>query len=71
MRTPEQKTGAVEYYAKYGRKATATICELGYPSRALLVSWHREWLGNGHRFRVRPAGRYSAGQRRASVSLSP
>ena len=34
MYTVEEKTRAVELYVKYGKRAAATIRELGYPSRA-------------------------------------
>ena len=49
MHSLGQRRRAVELYIKYGLKATATIRELGYPSRAQLVSWHREWQENGGR----------------------
>ena len=42
MYSPEQRKRAVGLYIRYGLKATATIRELGYPSRAQLVSWHRD-----------------------------
>lgn len=42
MYSLEQRKRAVGLYIRYGLKATATIRELGYPSRAQLVSWHRD-----------------------------
>jgi putative transposase len=45
--TLEQRTRAVELYIKHGLKATATIRELGYPSRVQPAAWHREWLETG------------------------
>lgn len=47
MYTLEQRTRAVELYIKHGLKATATIRELGYPSRVQLAAWHKEWLETG------------------------
>lgn len=68
MYSLEQRTRAVELYIKYGFKATATIRELGYPSRAQLVGWYREWQDNGGALRGRNLERYSEGQRRAAVN---
>ena len=42
MYTVEEKTRAVELYVKYGKRAAATIRELGYPSRAQLKAWYKE-----------------------------
>lgn len=67
MYSLEQRTRAVELYIKYGLKATATIRELGYPSRAQLVSWHREWRGNGGRLGNRSLEHYTEEQKRAAV----
>jgi putative transposase len=63
----EQRKRAVELYIKYGLKATATIRELGYPSRAQLVSWHREWQENGGRLTDRSLEHYTLEQKRAAV----
>jgi transposase InsO family protein/transposase-like protein len=63
----EQRKRAVELYIKYGLKATATIRELGYPSRAQLVSWHREWQENGGRLTDRSLEQYTLEQKRAAV----
>lgn len=43
----EQRTRAVEPCIKHGLKATATIRELGHPSRVQLAAWHKEWLETG------------------------
>ena len=59
MYSLEQRKRAVELYIKYGLKATATIRELGYPSRAQLVSWHREWQENGGRLTDRSLEHYT------------
>jgi putative transposase len=65
--TLEEKDVAVRLYVKYGLKATATIRELGYPSRTMLVRWYREWLGGGRRFVERPRGLYTPDQKRTAV----
>lgn len=67
MYSLEQRKRAVELYIKYGLKATATIRELGYPSRAQLVSWHREWQENGGRLTDRSLEHYTLEQKRAAV----
>lgn len=67
MYSLEQRKRAVELYIKYGLKATATIRELGYPSRAQLVSWHREWQENGGRLTDRSLEQYTLEQKRAAV----
>ena len=38
MYTLEQRERAVELYVRYGRKATATMRELGYPAAAARVA---------------------------------
>jgi len=67
MYTLEERTRAVQLYVKYGKKAAATIRELGYPSRAQLVAWYKEWEENGGCLPERSAGRYTSEQRRAAV----
>ena len=67
MYSPEQRKRAVEPCIKYGLKATAAIRELGYPSRAQLVSWHREWQENGGRLTDRSLGQCTLEQKRAAV----
>ena len=67
MYSLEQRRRAVGPYIRYGLKATATIRELGYPSRAQLVSWHREWQENGGRLADRSLGRCTMEQKRAAV----
>ena len=66
-----QRRRAVELYIKYGLKATATIRELGYPSRAQLVSWHREWQENGGRLTDLSLEQYVPEQKRAAVRHCP
>ncbi|SET31160.1 hypothetical protein SAMN05216348_1159 [Olsenella sp. KH3B4] len=67
MHSLEQRERAVELYIKYGLKATATIRELGYPSRTQLVSWHREWRENGGRLTDRSLEQCTPKQKRTAV----
>lgn len=67
MYSLEQRKRAVEPCIKYGLKATAAIREPGYPSRAQLVSWHREWQENGGRLADRSLGQCTLEQKRAAV----
>lgn len=69
MYTLEQRKRAVELYIRYGLKATATMRELGYPSRVQPAAWHREWLETGGSLheRSRASEAYSAEQKRAAV----
>lgn len=70
MYTLEQRKRAVELYIRYGLKATATMRELGYPSRVQPEAWHREWLETGGSLheRSRASEAYSAEQKRAAVN---
>lgn len=67
MYSLEQRKRAVEPCIEYGLKATATIRELGYPSRAQLAGWHREWQENGGRLTDRSLEHYTLEQKRAAV----
>ena len=67
MYSLEQRKRAVELYIKYGLRATAAIRELGYPSRAQPVSWHRERQENGGRLTDRGLEQYTPEQKRAAV----
>ena len=67
MYTLEQRKRAVGLYIRYGLKATATIRELGYPRRAQLAGWHREWQENGGRLTDRSLEHYTPEQKRAAV----
>ena len=68
MYTLEQRERAVELYVRYGRKATATMRELGYPkSRQQLRAWHREWEERGGALEGRSMQRYTDAQKRAAV----
>lgn len=71
MYSLEQRTRAVELYIKYGLKATATIRELGYPSRTQLAGRHREWQENGGRLTDRSLEQYTPEQKRAAVRYHP
>lgn len=62
-----QRIKAVELYIKYGLRATATIRELGYPSRVQLKAWHNEYLSEGGTLPGRSLGRYTQEQKQAAV----
>ena len=42
MYSYEDRTRAVKLYIKLGKRAAATIPQLGYPTKNSLKSWHRE-----------------------------
>ena len=63
----EDKTRAVELYVEYGKKAAPVIRELGYPCRATLVAWYREWERGGGSLTERSLERYREEQKRAAV----
>lgn len=68
MYTLEQRERAVELYVRYGRKATATMRELGYPkSRQQLRARHREWEERGGALEGRSTQRHADAQERAAV----
>ena len=71
MYSLERRKRAVELYIKYGLKATATIRELGYPSRAQLTGWHREWQENGGRLTDHSLEQHASEQKRAAVRHCP
>ena len=69
MYSYEDRVRTVRLYIKYGRSASATIRELGYPSRKNLARWYRAFieagdLPAGYR-RSRP--RYSAERKQIAV----
>lgn len=39
----EDRIRAVELYIKLGRRVSATIRQLGYPTKNALKGWHREY----------------------------
>ena len=43
MYSYEERMRAVELYIKLGKRARATICQLGYPSKNALKGWCREY----------------------------
>lgn len=43
MYSYDERLRAVELYIRLGRRARATICELGYPTAKALRGWHREY----------------------------
>lgn len=71
MYYPEQRERAVEPCIRHGLKATATIRELGYPSRAQLASRHREWQENGGRLTDRSLEQCTPEQKRAAARHYP
>lgn len=71
MYSPERRKRAVELCVGYGLKPTAAIRELGYPSRAQLVSWHREWQESGGRLTDLSLEQYVPEQKRAAARHYP
>ena len=67
MYSLEQRKRAVEPCIGYGLKATAAMREPGYPGRAQLASWHREWQESGGRLADRSLGQCTLEQKRAAV----
>ena len=43
MYSYDDRTRAVELYIKLGKRAAATVRQLGYPTKNALKSWHREF----------------------------
>lgn len=69
MYSYQDRMTAVELYIKLGRRITATIRQLGYPTKNALRSWYREYqrhndLTAGY---VRSKPKYSVEQRRLTV----
>ncbi len=54
MFSTEQRTRAIETFIKYDHCYADTIAELGYPTRATLRSWWKEYEATGEV----PAGVY-------------
>ena len=71
MYSLERRKRAVEPCIEYGLKVTATIREPGYPSRAQLAGWHREWQENGGRLTDRSLEQHAPEQKRAAVRHCP
>lgn len=69
MYSYEDRMRAVQLFIKLGKRANATIRQLGYPTKNALKHWHREFargndLSAGY---VRTKQRYSDEQRRIAV----
>ena len=47
MYSKEERQKAVDLYIKYGKRASATIRELGYPDRKTLAYWYKEYEEQG------------------------
>lgn len=43
MYSYDERLRAVELYIRLGKRARATICELGYSTAKALRSWYREY----------------------------
>ncbi|SFB65008.1 hypothetical protein SAMN03159496_06633, partial [Rhizobium sp. NFR07] len=69
MYSYEDRMRAVKLYIKLGKRANATIRQLGYPTKNALKHWYRELAsGNDLSARyVRTKQRYSDEQRRIAV----
>ena len=68
MYSREEKIRAVELFVKYDLSPASVIRELGYPCRATLYAWHKEYLANGCDMpSVNNYLRYTEEQRRAAV----
>lgn len=65
----EERIRAVKLYIKHGKRLSATIRQLGYPTKNTLIGWYREFerdrdLQVGY---VRSSGKYSAQQMKVAV----
>ncbi|MGF6476535.1 transposase-like protein [Pantoea dispersa] len=68
MFTEADRIRAIELYFKYGRKITAVIRELGYPTERNLRRWVRAWETCGGDISCLPRKeRYSDAQKHAAV----
>lgn len=43
MYSYEDRLRAVRLYIRLGKRAALTICQLGYPTKNALKSWHRQY----------------------------
>ena len=69
MYSYEARIRAVKLYIKLGKRTGATIRQLGYPTKNVLKSWHREYEqgGNLRVGHVRSRSKYSAEQKKVAV----
>ncbi len=68
MFTEADRIRAIELYFKYGRKITAVIREVGYPTERNLRRWVRAWEASGGDISCLPRKeRYSDAQKHAAV----
>jgi len=68
MHSYEDRIRAVELYYQYGKKASAVVRELGYPSTKQLGRWVRTYEETGDLPRdLKPRERYSRAQKMAAV----
>lgn len=70
MYSYEDRIKAVQLYEQYGKRASAVIRELGYPTRHVLVKWYREYVNKGELNRkVSHRRKYTAEQRAKAVEF--
>lgn len=67
MYTNDEKARAVELCIEFGKKAAAAIRELGYPGRAQLRAWDKEWEEDGGSLPEHSMERYGIEQKRTAV----
>ena len=69
MYSYEDRIRAVQLYIKLGKRTSATIRQLGYPTINALKSWHREYElgGDFPAGYVRKRSKYSAEQKKVAV----
>lgn len=68
MHSYEDRIRAVELYYRYGKKTSAVVRELGYPSTKQLSRWVRIYEQKGDLPRdLKPRERYSRAQKIAAV----
>ena len=49
MYSYEERIRAVKLYIKFGNRLGATIRQLGYPTKYLLIDWYREYERDRYR----------------------
>lgn len=69
MYSYEDRLKAVKLYIKYDFSVAATIRELGYPNRKMLVRWYKEYkeIGDLHKQYIKRP-KYTSEQRKAAVN---
>lgn len=69
MYSYEERLRAVNLYLKFGKRCSAAIRELGYPTKNTLKAWYAEFerRGNLRTGYSRPKSKYSNEQRNVAV----